>query len=139
MLPPRSLISSDPEQLLAELRRLYNDLYELLYIEPWITVSNSQLLNSWQNYDEATYGKFSYRKYRDTLYMRGLLKGGSSGTSFFQFPVGYRPVYNQAFSVYTNGGYSGGVVVMPDGYAGIDYTVSSLSWLYICGSVPLDA
>lgn len=46
-------------------------------------------LNGWVNY--GGWASAAYRKVNDLVYLRGLLKNGTAGTTMFMLPVGYRP------------------------------------------------
>jgi hypothetical protein len=50
------------------------------------------MLNSWVNYDTASYPACGYRKIDTRVFLRGLIKNGTSTLAVFTLPVGYRPL-----------------------------------------------
>jgi len=70
---------------------------ELLKREPiWIAPT---LTNSWANYsavfNDAAYGKNGFGQ----VFLRGLVKSGTSATAIFTLPIGYRPIREHIFIV----------------------------------------
>lgn len=77
------------------------------------------LQNSWVNFDNG-YAPVGYWKdINGTVHLRGLIKGGNtnSGTILFTLPSGYRPAYNESFSVYQydTGISTGAIDISPTG------------------------
>lgn len=67
------------------------------------SVTAATLLNSWVNYDTATYNAAGY--YRDNaglIRLRGLVKSGVVGSPILTLPTGYRPAKEEIFSVVSN-------------------------------------
>ena len=62
--------------------------------EPWIAPA---LLGTWANV--AGQQPMEYRRWGDTVWLRGLVGGGGAGTNIFNLPVGYRPPFNLGFAV----------------------------------------
>lgn len=55
----------------------------------WVDVSSFN--GTWTNLDAATFQRARYRKVGDIVYIQGLVKSGTSGTSVFTLPTGFRP------------------------------------------------
>jgi hypothetical protein len=75
------------------------------------------LLNGWVDYG-GTNPPAGYRKEGEWIYLRGAVKNGTVGTTgstMFTLPVGYRPAFNVFFPVVTGAGVIGQVGVQPDG------------------------
>jgi len=53
----------------------------------WLTPT---LIYNWQPYDTTNYGPVRYRRANNTVYLEGLVKGGSNG-NIMQLPSGFRP------------------------------------------------
>lgn len=89
------------------------------------------LLNSWDNYDTATYAGAGYRKSAaGQVYLRGLLKTGALGTVMFTLPAGYRPAKDLHLVIAIFNGAVGDIQVKANGdvYAyGTNATWTSLS------------
>ena len=49
--------------------------------------------NSWANEGSGTYFNLSFKKVGNLVYLRGRIDTGSSGTTIFTLPVGYRPTF----------------------------------------------
>lgn len=65
------------------------------------------LLNSWVNFG-STFDTAAYRKIGEVVYVRGLIKSGTttSGTTIFTLPSGYRPSATRKAIVIVSGGSS---------------------------------
>lgn len=60
-------------------------------VTAWTNVSGGiGFLNSWVDYGGA-FNVMQYRKIGDVVYLRGLIKNGTSGQKAFTLPVGHRP------------------------------------------------
>lgn len=67
---------------------------DLTYPSRWTAPT---LLNSWTNYDTATYDAAGYYKgYDGRVWLRGVVSAGTYGTNpIFTLPTGYTPAYRQ--------------------------------------------
>lgn len=66
--------------------------------QPWTAVT---FQNSWTNYGGA-YQACQYRAVGDMVQVRGLIAGGTSGTTAFTLPVGFRPPGHIQFAQTSN-------------------------------------
>ena len=80
---------------------------------PWIAPT---LLNGWINYGSGL-APAGYRKIRDIVYLRGMIKSGTVGASAFALPAAYQPPQAIQFPA-TTGAFSWITV-------GTDVTISS--------------
>lgn len=61
--------------------------------------------NSWVNYDAATFrGARYWKDPMGIVWVEGLIKSGTIGTTVFEFPAGYRPGVALRFETITNSG-----------------------------------
>lgn len=60
---------------------------------PWVAPT---FTNGWSDYAGGNQTA-RYRKIGDIVYIEGMIKGGTVGTSAFTLPVGYRPLLKQQF------------------------------------------
>ena len=67
-----------------------------LNLEPTAWVAPA-LLGTWANV--AGQQPMEYRKWGDTVWLRGLVGGGGAGTNIFTLPVGFRPPFALGFAV----------------------------------------
>jgi hypothetical protein len=84
-------------------------------VEDWHVVgtdSEPAFVNSWVNYDTVT-PDCSFRKHKNIVYLKGLVKSGSSG-QIFTLPAGYRPAENNDFPITSNDLF-GGLAIGSDG------------------------
>jgi hypothetical protein len=91
---------------------IYHGASDLWYLEDLGPVSSSPpplpaipqawtpvtFLSGWGNFGSG-YAPGGYRKIGDTVYLRGLVSGGTVGAAVFVLPVGFRPAYNEIFAV----------------------------------------
>ena len=63
-------------------------LVNLLLPTPWVAIAT--LNGTWVNYGGG-YQAVQYRKVYDEVQGRGLIKSGTTGTSVYTLPVGFRP------------------------------------------------
>lgn len=81
------------------------DLSNCVYVSTsWITVGSGlkhapnltapTFQNSWVDSGEASNALFGFKKEKNSLFIRGRIKNGTSGLTIFTLPVGYRPIYN---------------------------------------------
>ena len=92
--------------------------------------------NSWANVGGATDPPASFFKDKmGIVHLRGRIDSGSSGTTAFTLPVGYRPEYLTSQLVYNDnggpgpGGASVRVFVYPDGSVDPTFTAGTDMWL----------
>lgn len=104
------------------------------YLDPHETWKTPTLLNSWVNYNTTTYvGAGYYRDRNGTVWIRGLVAGGASGTTIFTLPVGYRPLLQHHFAIDARDGFgqlvvdNAGNVVFSSGAIGGTGTYASIS------------
>lgn len=109
--------------------------------EPWTYPSS--LGASWVNYGGG-WSVFGYRKdSMGYLRLRGLIKNGTTGTTFFTLPVGYRPATALEFSISTPGTSSGvpgtaNVIINTNGNMTVE-SMTSNTWISFDNvSLPLD-
>lgn len=62
--------------------------------DPW---TSPTLINSWTNFGSPYALAGYYKDGLDIVHLRGLIKGGSVGTTIFALPIGYRPSAREAF------------------------------------------
>ena len=74
------------------------DAWSILYPEAWVAPT---FTNSWVNYGSG-FQTAGYRRIGDVVYLRGLVKLGTLGTSMFTLPVGYRPTGNILLAALVN-------------------------------------
>lgn len=86
------------------------------------------LLNGWTNNGSGFEPAGYYKDALGIVRLKGLIKGGTMGTTAFVLPVGHRPANRRAFPVVTSGGLgrvdidtSGNVIVMTYGTASNGY------------------
>jgi hypothetical protein len=66
--------------------------------------------NSWVNYNSSTDQVAGYVKDASgRVWIRGAMSGGSSGTSAFTLPAGYRPTKKETFSIIAGTSQSSGM------------------------------
>ena len=89
---------------------------------PW---TNLSLSNSWVSYG-TSYAAPSYKKENKKVYLRGLVKSGLAAT-ISTLPSEFRPLYDQIFSVLSNGVLCM-VAIRTDGSIAIDGTYNN-TWV----------
>ena len=97
-----------------ELIRIMDAFDEIYDSEPeqWIAPS---LINSWVNYG-SPYADAGYYYDRARVYIKGVLKTGTSATIAFTLPEGYRPSEELDFPIFQSGGAAGAfVTIQTDG------------------------
>lgn len=68
----------------------------------WITPT---LGNSWVSFDAgATFDIPQYRRFNGVVFLKGEMKSGTSNTTVFTLPAGYRPLKQISFCVQSNTG-----------------------------------
>lgn len=82
------------------------------------SVSTPTFTNSWSNYG-SDYDTAAYYKDKDRVFLQGLIKGGTVGTSAFTLPSGYRPKKRKIFTV-NSGNSFGRVDILTNGNVLID-------------------
>ena len=87
------------------------------------SVSTPTFTNSWSNYG-GDYDTAGYYKDKDRVYLQGLIKGGTVGTSAFTLPSGYRPKKRKIFTVNSNNSF-GRVDILTNGNVIIDSMCSN--------------
>lgn len=65
----------------------------------WITPA---FVNGWLNYDAANYNPAGYRKIGKVVYLRGLVKSGTTAADIFILPPGFRPLKNAHYATPSN-------------------------------------
>lgn len=60
--------------------------------------------NGWTNFGGGE-SVANFYKYRERVYLGGLVKSGTVGATMFTLPVGYRPGGNVRFAVISNGAF----------------------------------
>lgn len=90
--------------------------------------ADASLLNSWVNYDIR---KAQYRRLNGVVWMRGLVKDGTIGTTILQLPVGFRPAASAGaehhFPVASNGAF--GCVRVWNSNGVVDVVTGSNAWV----------
>ena len=65
----------------------------------------ASLSNSWVSFDGGTVNDNpSYRRVNGVTHLKGCMKNGTTGTTVFTLPVGYRPLLKRSFAVPSNTG-----------------------------------
>jgi hypothetical protein len=65
----------------------------------WTTVFDPQMSNGWIKYS-SSWPTLQYRKEADgSVRLRGLIRGGTIGTTIYTLPVGYRPALDETWAV----------------------------------------
>lgn len=77
----------------------------------WLTPT---LLNSWINYDAGWAQARYYKDNTGTVFVEGVIKNGTIGTTAFILPTGYRPASGLIFSNISNGAL-GRISILNDG------------------------
>jgi hypothetical protein len=86
-------------------------------------------VNSWHNYSTPTYSSGAYTKSADgVVTLKGLVAGGTVGTTIATLPVGYRPAQWEIMSVESNGAW-GRVDIDPSG--NISSQAGNTAWFSI--------
>ena len=101
--------------------------------EDWHEVGSSGepvFENGWINYSSA-YNSAGFYKSMGRVYLKGLIKTGSVGNTAFTLPEGYRPEYENLFSVLSNGA-AGRVDIFADGTVK-PITPSNNTWVQLDG------
>lgn len=93
---------------------------------------------SWVNYASG-YSSLGYRKdSMGYLRLRGVIKSGTSASTIFTLPVGYRPAYHTEFVVASATGTTANVIVYSTGIVSIE-TMATNTWISFDNvSIPLD-
>jgi len=78
----------------------------------WIAVTT--FTNSWLNFASGNPIASYYKDSLGIVHLQGVIKSGTSGTSAFTLPAGYRPLLNQILTSTANGAF-GTLEVGPDG------------------------
>ena len=77
----------------GDINNLENDVAAL---QPTVWYAAS-LIGSWVNV--AGQQAMQYRKWGDTVWLRGLVQSGASGSAIFNLPSGFRPPYTLGFAI----------------------------------------
>lgn len=93
------------------------------------------LLNSWVNYDTASFPPASY--FKDSfgvVHFKGLLKSGTIGQNFFVLPAGYRPLKQLHIATVSNGAFTNIAVTPVGGFtsqngSNVWYSIDGISFL----------
>ena len=89
--------------------------------------------NSWVNFSTATYKAAGYYKHAGRVYLNGIIKSGTLTTAAFTLPVGYRPITDEIFAVWSNGAFGGLVVdinglVRPNTGSNVSFSLDGVSF-----------
>lgn len=124
---PRPL-DSDPVAMGADaIRDLADRLAACLQAEAWTAPT---FTGTWVNYNTATHVAAGYRRIGDRIELRGFIMSGTSGTSAFTLPSGFRPARIHHYPTIANAGI-GYVEVRADGT--VVPTAGSTAWLSLSG------
>lgn len=77
-------------------------------------VAASSMQNGWANYGGTNEPALYYKDVWDRVFIGGIVKSGTIGTTIFTLPAGYRPQYAVIFAVSSNDAH-GTCTVNPDG------------------------
>jgi len=105
----------------------------------WQSSSNWTYANSWVDYTDASYAPPRYCKFKDWVYIEGLVKGGTTTASntIATLPTGYRMTSagsgNTTGTIFTNWHSSGmfEMRVYTSGALQINGTLGSNTWLSV--------
>lgn len=86
-------------------------------------VKTPTFTNGWSNYS-YDYDSAGYYKDKDRVFLQGVIRGGSVGSSAFTLPTGYRPTKRKMFIVISNN-YIGRVDILNNGNVYIDSMCSN--------------
>ncbi|MET0786901.1 MAG: hypothetical protein ABWY25_09360 [Paenisporosarcina sp.] len=75
---------------------------ELDGLKPTAWTDVTTFINGWTNHGGTTH-PVKFRKVGDVVEVRGTTAGGVLPSQIFTFPVGYRPVHDHGFVVYSLG------------------------------------
>lgn len=117
-LPPKPQTFTDIESFVRWFNSRYMEwVYRLWAVENWTFVA--VFSNGWVNVGAPSYGAAYYNDTFGIVRIRGRISTGTTGTTAFILPVGYRPISTIGFSV------SGGTVTI-DASGNVTPTGSSL-------------